>query len=125
MSLTLRIALIIVCVVACLYVLRRIRRAQMEIEDAIYWILVSFALVIISIFPQIPDFLSRSLGIRSPSNFVFLSVIFVVIVKLFSLSLEVSFLKQKLKSTIQNVAIRQKELEDAGKGEPSDAKRDS
>ena len=50
MSLTLRIALIIVCVVACLYVLRRIRRAQMEIEDAIYWILVSFALVIISIF---------------------------------------------------------------------------
>ncbi|MEZ3496228.1 MAG: DUF2304 domain-containing protein [Lachnospiraceae bacterium] len=125
MSLTLRIALIIVCVVACLYVLRRIRRAQMEIEDAIYWILVSFALVIISIFPQIPDFLSRLLGIRSPSNFVFLSVIFVVIVKLFSLSLEVSFLKQKLKSTIQNVAIRQKELEDAGKGEPSDAKRDS
>ena len=122
MSLTLRIALIIVCVVACLYVLRRIRRAQMEIEDAIYWILVSFALVIISIFPQIPDFLSRLLGIRSPSNFVFLSVIFVVIVKLFSLSLEVSFLKQKLKSTIQNVAIRQKEL---GKGEPSDAKRDS
>ena len=125
MSLTLRIALIIVCVVACLYVLRRLRRAQMEIEDAIYWILVSFALVIISIFPQIPDFLSRLLGIRSPSNFVFLSVIFVVIVKLFSLSLEVSFLKQKLKSTIQNVAIRQKELEDAGKGEPSDAKRDS
>ena len=121
MSLTLRIALIIVCVVACLYVLRRIRRAQMEIEDAIYWILVSFALVIISIFPQIPDFLSRLLGIR----FVFLSVIFVVIVKLFSLSLEVSFLKQKLKSTIQNVAIRQKELEDAGKGGPSDAKRDS
>ena len=52
-------------------------------------------------------------------------VIFVVIVKLFSLSLEVSFLKQKLKSTIQNVAIRQKELEDAGKGGPSDAKRDS
>ena len=125
MSLTLRIALIIVCVVACLYVLRRIRRAQMEIEDAIYWILVSFALVIISIFPQIPDFLSRLLGIRSTSNFVFLSVIFVVIVKLFSLSLEVSFLKQKLKSTIQNVAIRQKELEDAGKGGPSDAKRDS
>ena len=87
MSLTLRIALIIVCVVACLYVLRRIRRAQMEIEDAIYWILVSFALVIISIFPQIPDFLSRLLGIRSPSNFVFLSVIFVVIVKLFSVPL--------------------------------------
>lgn len=117
MSLTLRIALIVVCVVACLYVLRRIRRAQMEIEDAIYWIFVSMVLVIISIFPQIPDFLSRLLGIQSPSNFVFLAVIFVIIVKLFSLSLEVSFLKQKLKSTIQNVAIREKELEDAKKGE--------
>ena len=83
MSLTLRIPLIVVCVLACLYVLRRIRRAQMEIEDAIYWIFASTALVIISIFPQIPDFLSHLLGIRSPSNFVFLAVIFVVIVKLF------------------------------------------
>lgn len=125
MSWTLRICLIVACVAACLYVLRRIRRAQMEIEDAIYWILVSVALVIISIFPQIPDFFSDLLGIRSPSNFVFLAVIFIVIVKLFSLSLEVSFLKQKLKSTIQNVAIRQKELEEAKQGGESDAKRDS
>ncbi len=115
MSLTLRIALIVVCITACVYVLRRIRRAQMEIEDAIYWILVSSALVIISIFPQIPDFFSDLLGIQSPANFVFLAVNFIVIVKLFSLSLEVSLLKQKLKSTIQNVAIREKELEDAGK----------
>ncbi len=115
MSWTLRICLIVVCVIACLYVLRRIRRAQMEIEDAIYWIVVSIALVIISIFPQIPDFLSDLLGIQSSSNFVFLAVIFVVIVKLFSLSLEVSLLKQKLKSTIQNVAIREKELEELAK----------
>ncbi len=116
MSLTLRISLIVVCAFACIYVLRRIRRAKMEIGDAIYWILASVALVIISIFPQIPDFLSDLLGIQSPSNFVFLAVIFLVIVKLFSLSLEVSLLKQKLKATIQNVAIREKELEELAKG---------
>lgn len=124
MSLTLRIALIVVCVVACIYVLRRIRRAQMEIEDAIYWIFVSTVLVIISIFPQIPDFLSRLLGIQSPSNFVFLAVIFVVIVKLFSLSLEVSLLKQKLKSAIQNIAIREKEIDTLIREEKSDAKEE-
>lgn len=117
MSTVLRITLIVVCVAACTYVLRKIRRAQMEIDDAIYWILVSIALVIISIFPQIPDFFSDLLGIQSPSNFVFLAVIFIVICKLFSLSLEVSLLKQKLKSTIQNVAIREKELEELAKWE--------
>lgn len=122
MSIVLRIALIVVCVTACVYVLRKIRRAQMEIDDAIYWIIVSIVLVIISIFPQIPDFFSDLLGIQSPSNFVFLSVIFVVIVKLFSLSLEVSALKQKLKSTIQNVAIREKELEALAKGEKANGK---
>lgn len=58
MSTILRIALILVCVVACAYVLRKIRRAQMEIDDAIYWIVVSVVLVIISICPQIPDFFS-------------------------------------------------------------------
>ena len=122
MSIVLRIALIVVCVMACGYVLRKIRRAQMEIDDAIYWIVVSIVLVIISIFPQIPDFFSDLLGIQSPSNFVFLSVIFVVILKLFSLSLEVSALKQKLKSTIQNVAIRGKELEELAKGEKANGK---
>ncbi len=122
MSIVLRIALIVVCVTACGYVLRKIRRAQMEIDDAIYWIVVSIVLVIISIFPQIPDFFSDLLGIQSPSNFVFLSVIFVVILKLFSLSLEVSTLKQKLKSTIQNVAIREKELEELAKGEKANGK---
>lgn len=122
MSIVLRIALIVVCVMACGYVLRKIRRAQMEIDDAIYWIVVSIVLVIISIFPQIPDFFSDLLGIQSPSNFVFLSVIFVVILKLFSLSLEVSALKQKLKSTIQNVAIREKELEELAKGEKANGK---
>ena len=55
MSIVLRIALIVVCVTACGYVLRKIRRAQMEIDDAIYWIVVSIVLVIISIFPQIPE----------------------------------------------------------------------
>lgn len=120
MSWTLRICLIVVCIIACVYVLRRIRRSQMAIEDAIYWIVVSIALVIISIFPQIPDFLSNLLGIRAPSNFVFLAVIFVVIVKLFSLSMEVSLLKQKLKSMIQNVAIREKELEELARGEMKD-----
>ena len=122
MSIVLRIALIVVCVTACGYVLRKIRRAQMEIDDAIYWIVVSIVLVIISIFPQIPDFFSDLLGMQSPSNFVFLSVIFVVILKLFSLSLEVSALKQKLKSTIQNVAIREKELEELAKGEKANGK---
>ena len=122
MSIVLRIALIVVCVTACGYVLRKIRRAQMEIDDAIYWIVVSILLVIISIFPQIPDFFSDLLGIQSPSNFVFLAVIFLVILKLFSLSLEVSLLKQKLKSTIQNVAIREKELEELAKGEKANGK---
>ena len=122
MSIVLRIALIVVCVTACGYVLRKIRRAQMEIDDAIYWIVVSILLVIISIFPQIPDFFSDLLGIQSPSNFVFLAVIFLVIIKLFSLSLEVSLLKQKLKSTIQNVAIREKELEELAKGEKANGK---
>lgn len=117
MSWTLRICLIVGCVIACIYVLRRIRHSKMAIEDAVYWIVVSIALVIISIFPQIAEFLSALLGIQSSSNFVFLAVIFMVIVKLFSLSLEVSLLKQKLKSAIQNVAIREKELEELAKGD--------
>ena len=90
MTTILRIVLIIVCFLTCYYALYKIRKSQMQIEDAIFWILFSITLVIISIVPHIAYFLANLLGIGSPVNFVFLSVIFIMIFKVFSISIKMS-----------------------------------
>lgn len=107
MTISFRIILALVSIITCWFVLRKIRKTQMQIEDALYWILVSIGLVLLSIFPQIVTFFSDLIGVESDTNFVFLVMIFVVLIKLFFLSLNISQLKCKLKTLIQEQALKQ------------------
>ena len=108
----LRVALIVMSVITMIFVIRQIRKNKIEIGESLFWIIMSVILVIISVFPQISIFFTRLLGIQSPSNFVFLVAIFFTMLKLFSLSIEVAKQKQKLKSLIENVALKEKELDE-------------
>ncbi|MGN0172727.1 MAG: DUF2304 domain-containing protein [Acutalibacteraceae bacterium] len=106
MSPALRILLIVGAVVTCVFVLRKMRRSQMLMADSIFWIIMSLLLVVISIFPGIAGMVSVWIGVESPSNFVFLVMIFILLVKLFSLSAQVSQLKTKLRTMVEEYAVR-------------------
>ena len=75
MSVSLRIILVIASILVVFYVLRRIRKAKLKIEYSLFWIVFSFLLLIISIFPKIANFFAKICGIQSPVNFVFLFII--------------------------------------------------
>ena len=105
MSLTLRIVLITACVIACVYTLRKIRKSQINVDDAFFWILFSIVLLVLGIFPDIAVFFSELLGIEAPSNFVFLVTIFIVLFKLFSVAIDLSVQKRRLNALIQRLAI--------------------
>ncbi len=109
MSITLRCLLFLVSLLSCAYTLRRIRKAQMQIDDSIFWIIMSILLVFISIFPGIASFLSALIGIESPANAVFLAVIFLLLAKLFGMSVQISQLNQKIRTLSQEIALMQTE----------------
>jgi len=73
--------------------------------------------VILAFFPSIAIFLSGLLGIASPVNFVFLVIIFILMVKCFSLSIYLSQLNDKIKKLSQHIAINEKVKEDREKQE--------
>lgn len=120
MTIVLRIVLIIACLMTCYYTLHKIRKAQMQIEDSIFWILFSFVLVVISIFPQIAFFISDLLGIGASVNFVFLAMIFILLFKTFSMSIKISQLEYRIKNLVQQIAIKNHELEVKNKEEKSE-----
>ncbi|MBQ7347835.1 MAG: DUF2304 domain-containing protein [Clostridia bacterium] len=109
MSLVLRFALVIVSFLVLVFVLKKIRRSQLYIDDAIYWIVSAFLLLIISIFPQIAIFASELLDIQSPANFVFLFMIFLVLIKLFNMAIELSVQKHRLNRLVQKLALMKDE----------------
>ena len=112
MSIMVRLSLLFVSTFVLFFVIKRIRKSQVQIEDIVFWILFMFGLVITSIFPNIVISISNIIGIESPANFVFLSMIFLLLIKLFNLSMHVSKLQyqiQQLTKLIVLVNLKQKE----------------
>lgn len=114
MSPILRVILAVVSIITTFYVIRKIRKSQMQIEDSVFWIVFSVILVILSIFPQLALWASVTIGIMSPANFVFVSIIFILLIKIFSLSLKLSQLELKIHTLAQKSAITEYENNQAG-----------
>ena len=108
----LRIILIIVSVLTMSFMLRKIRQAKVQIEAAMFWVIVALILVVFSLCPAVADACARLLGIYSTPNFLFLFMIFLLMVKVFSMTLQVSQLESKQKELVQKIALAQKEQEE-------------
>lgn len=105
MSLLLRILLIIVSIVTFCYIVRKIRKSQVQIVDVSFWIIFSLVLIIIALIPKIALIISDILQIATTVNFVFLTVIFLLLLQLFLLSIKVSKLESKLKELTGEIAL--------------------
>ena len=108
----LRVVLIVVSLTTMAYMMHKIRQAKVQIEAALFWVIFSLVLVVFAIFPPAADACARILGIYSTPNFLFLSMIFLLMVKIFSMTIHISQLEEKQKELIQKMALDQKESEE-------------
>ncbi|MCL2090423.1 MAG: DUF2304 domain-containing protein [Micrococcales bacterium] len=107
MTLFLQVALLVVCLLTFVFIIRRVRKAQVQISDSVFWITLSLILLFISLVPQWVERLAELAGVADPTNFVFLTVIFLLLIKLFSASIQISRLDAKVNHLVQQVAISQ------------------
>ncbi|MDD3251301.1 MAG: DUF2304 domain-containing protein [Lachnospiraceae bacterium] len=112
MTMTLRIALILVSLGTFCLIVRRIRHSKMQIESAIFWIVLALVLVVYSLFPSVADFCAHVLGIYATTNFLFLFAIFILIVKVFYMTVHISQLETKVKELVQQMALEEKKHEE-------------
>ncbi len=108
MSFYLRIILIVAAVVSYIYVIHKIRKSQMKIENAIYWIMLSGVILLLSIFPQIVIWMASLIGVESPVNLLYLLMIFFIMWKVFSLTVKISQLENKINILTEELAIWKK-----------------
>lgn len=113
MTATLRIVLILVSLGTFFLMIHKIRQARIQIESALFWIFLSMILVIYSLFPPVADFCAKILGIYATANFLFLFAIFILIVKVFYMTIHISQLEMRLKDLVQKVALEEKKREEA------------
>ena len=107
----LRVLLVAGALLAFIIICRRIRNAKILVEDSIFWFLTSFVIVLLAAFPQIAITVSRALGFISPSNFVYLVILALLLWKVFVDSSKVSLLKYKISVLTQELALLKAEID--------------
>lgn len=117
MTIMLRVLLIIISLSTLLLMMRKIRQAKVQIEAAIFWVIFALMLVGFSIFPGIADIMAKLLGIYSTPNFLFLFVIFLLVIKVFYMTIHISQLETQLKTLVQKMALDEKDQEEKAQGE--------
>ena len=109
MNAFLRIFLVIIAFVMLVFVLRKIKKSEMQSDDSVFWFLFAASFVLLAVFPQIAFFFANLLGIASPANFIFLYAIGILLIKVFSLSTKIAHLRLKLNALVQEIALREKD----------------
>ena len=106
MSGTLRILLLVAAIITAIWIFHKIRRLKVKMEDAIYWVVFAMVLAVLGLFPEISFWMTKKLGVQSPANLVFLLMIALLLEKVFTLSILVSQLEDKVSVLSAEVALR-------------------
>jgi len=112
MSTGLRIALLIAALMSGLFVIYRIRRSKVRLQDTLFWIFTVIVLALLGIFPRISFWAAGLLGIQSPANFVYLLMIALLLEKLLTLSIQHSQMEEHYVELAAELALRCKDLEE-------------
>ena len=108
MTIWFQIVLIFVSLATVTFILRGIRKSQVQINDSLFWIFFSLVLLVFSVFPKLAEIIARALGIVSAVNFIFL-FIFLLLINQYQLTVRLSKLDTKFKNLVQTIALRGKD----------------
>lgn len=112
MSLRLQLGIIFIMLVVAGSIVHFLRRKRIDFRYALAWLFVDIIIIIMAIFPQAMVGLSDILGVASPVNMVLFVGLCLALVVIFSLSMSVSRLADKVRKLSQEIAIIRKDMFD-------------
>lgn len=110
MSVKLQILIIVVILLAMVYIVDHVRKKSIDFRYALLWLFVCICVLVLTVFPKLLAILSGLLGIASPVNMLFFLGFCLSIVVIFTLSIALSNLTDKVKKMAQEIAIIRKDM---------------
>ena len=112
MSVRLQITLIICLLIVAGYIIRLVKHKKIDFKYGLAWLLIELCVLVLVIWPVLLDKLSDKLGIASPMNMLFFFGFALTVVIIFSLSVSVSRLSDRVRKLSQEIAIIRKDMYD-------------
>ena len=91
----LQVCLVLGSIGTYLYIIYKIRKSNVRIDDMIVWIIGSILLLLLSVIPWIPAKLAEIIGFMSAANLIFTSIIAFLLFIVFGLSVKLKINNMK------------------------------
>lgn len=112
MTIKIQVLLIAFLLVLLIVIINMLRKRHLELKYVLVWMTCDIALIILTCFPQLMLNLASVLGIYSPMNMIFfLGFVFALII-IFSLTVALSRVTEKVRKIAQIVAMLPDELKE-------------
>ncbi len=111
MNSRLQIIMILASVLFLCYIVLMLRNKKIELKYSLIWLLAGICLLITALFPDLLKLLSKLLNIIEPVNTLFLSIIFFMLMIIFTLTIALSRNANRVKTLSQEIGILKMELE--------------
>lgn len=105
MNVQLRLFLFLISILFFIFVLKTVHSKKLLLKDSLLWMLMAIMMLLLAIFPQIAIYLSRALGIETPSNFVFFVALIMLFMLVFRQTIALSKQTIQIEKQIQELAL--------------------
>lgn len=110
-SFKLQIILLVFSTVTFIFLINMIKKYVLELKYSLLWLLLSILTIIFSVIPQISLIISEVMGTEKPVNALFFLGIIGSLSIIFSLTVALSQLSNKVKQLTQEIGILKEEIE--------------
>lgn len=106
----LQLIIILLLLVAFATLINMIRNRKLELRYALSWLFVDAAVLVLTTFPMIIQYIADFFGIASAMNLLFFAGFCFSLVLIFVLTVSVSKMSIQIKDLTQQIALKEKEL---------------
>lgn len=110
-----RVGFIIISILFIIYVVNSVRKNRLSIKESFWWLLASFIILILSVFPYSIDYFAKILNIAYPPSLLFVLCILFLLFINFRDSKRISELQTKIVELAQELAIIKEEVKNENK----------
>ena len=98
--------------VSIIYFFGLVSKNRLGYKYAFYWAVMALSVSVLALFPQLLNLMADAMGIANPVNGLFYLGIFFLLFVVFSLSISISRLTDKVRRLTQDLGILRKEVND-------------
>ena len=126
MSIKLQIIIAVIIMIALYIIVNMIRKKRLELRYALAWLTVGVGVLVLDCFPQLIKWLTKKLGIASPTNMLFFLGFCFSLMIIFILTVAVSRSSIRIKQLTQELALNEKRYaEDQEKAKKESTKKEN